>query len=67
MLTCREALKEDEFGNIRSSVLDLMHAARRQRLAQREQNVKLGIVRATSFFREYSFGSDILHRCVMCS
>jgi transcription initiation factor TFIIH subunit 2 len=41
---CREALHEDESGSLRGSVLDAVSAAKRQMLADRPPNIKLGIV-----------------------
>ena len=43
----RETLHEDEQGTIESSVADLIHKAKRQRLADRQRHMKLGIVRSS--------------------
>jgi len=40
-----EALREDDTGSLETSVLDLIHQAKRKRLADRKKNVRLGIMR----------------------
>ena len=47
----REAIQEDDGGSLQASVADIVHKAKRKKLAERPINIKLGMVRYFYFIR----------------